>query len=484
VTDVQALSGMDIKWVDTTLGIKPWPMCSRHGDLATRTGEMLGAAVVVAKGCVARGDHGGGLFYWDPSSDAADNGGTVIAPITLDPDCLVLPGRWIRIYDGFVDVRWFGARGDGATDDTKALQAALDEVRVHGASLFFPPGRYIVTSTLDAGPSQGIRYLGGSTSARATNISEDGSLKQWPTALVWGGGQASSDVLFKWSGSHCIFDGIGFQGGWDSAPNPPGIAFLMHKARGLGTGKASFPRIQISHAAVGFQCGEFRADDNCDTCDFGRIHFKDCRFGFRLKNDQGVAHSFGYAKFDDTDVCFDIEAGGPLDVQHLHGVRTPVLLNISGAGLSSAFRIGFITLDASQDSRVVWVKHSATGGQDLCYVTIEGGHADTLQNQGLTDPPVAAFQMGPRSVLRVRNVTGGMTFGTQSTGLPSPLLQLTGTAGRTCSAIFDSCGLDDTDPSTGAWLILAGSGPSRHRALRDCYRTAKHTRIMAIDSSS
>jgi hypothetical protein len=483
-TDLQALSGTDIKWVDTSLGMKPWPMCSRHGDLATKTATMLSARVAIAKGCVAAGDKGGGVFYWDPSSPAEDNGGTVIAPITLDPTCLVLPGRWIRIYEGFLNVHWFGARGDGATDDTQALQHALDAVRLHGGSLYFPPGRYIVTATLDAGASQGIRYMGGCTSARGTSFSEDGSLVQCPTTLVWRGGQAADDILFRWGGSHCIFDGIGFQGGWDSSPSPPRIAFLMYKTPGLGTGKASFPRIQISHAAVGFQCGELRADANCDTCDFGRAHFKDCVAGFRVMNDQAVSHSFSYAKFDDTSVCFDFEAGGPLDVQHFHGVRTPVLLRIQGAGLSSAFRFGFITLDAAQNERVVWVKHTATGGQDLCFVTIEGGHADTVQNQGRTDPPVAAFQMGPRSVLRVRNVTGGMTFGTQSTGSPSPLLKLTGTPGRTCSAVFDSCGLDNTDPGSGEWLILAGSGTTRHRALRDCYRTPNHTRVATIDATS
>ena len=99
----------------------------------------------------------------------------------------------------------------------------------------------------------------------------------------------------------------------------------MYKSSGLGTGKGSFPPIQISHAAVGFQCAELRSDDNCDTCNFGRFHIKGCGVGFRVKNEQGVAYSFAYAKFDDTGVCFDFEAGGPLDVQHLHGVRNTSL---------------------------------------------------------------------------------------------------------------------------------------------------------------
>ena len=33
--NVQALSGTDIKWVDTSLGTSPWPSCARNGDLAT-----------------------------------------------------------------------------------------------------------------------------------------------------------------------------------------------------------------------------------------------------------------------------------------------------------------------------------------------------------------------------------------------------------------------------------------------------------------
>lgn len=47
----------------------------------------------------------------------------------------------------FVSVKDFGATGDGVTDDTAAIQAALDL----GGVIYFPAGTYIVTSTLDVG---------------------------------------------------------------------------------------------------------------------------------------------------------------------------------------------------------------------------------------------------------------------------------------------------------------------------------------------
>ena len=50
----------------------------------------------------------------------------------------------------------FGAVGDGSTDDTKALQAALDETfKAEGGFLLIPPGTYRVTHTLRILPERG-----------------------------------------------------------------------------------------------------------------------------------------------------------------------------------------------------------------------------------------------------------------------------------------------------------------------------------------
>lgn len=45
---------------------------------------------------------------------------------------------------GAIDVRSLGAKGDGTTDDTKAIQRALDL----GTRIFIPPGNYRITAGL------------------------------------------------------------------------------------------------------------------------------------------------------------------------------------------------------------------------------------------------------------------------------------------------------------------------------------------------
>ena len=60
----------------------------------------------------------------------------------------------------WVDVKALGAVGDGAADDTAAIQKALDGVRV-GSSVYFPPGTYRVTATVRIrGPLTGVSVVG------------------------------------------------------------------------------------------------------------------------------------------------------------------------------------------------------------------------------------------------------------------------------------------------------------------------------------
>lgn len=46
----------------------------------------------------------------------------------------------------FLNVRWFGAKGDGSTDDTAAIQLAINNA--DGLSVYIPSGTYLISSTI------------------------------------------------------------------------------------------------------------------------------------------------------------------------------------------------------------------------------------------------------------------------------------------------------------------------------------------------
>ena len=48
----------------------------------------------------------------------------------------------------FVNVRDFGATGDGTTDDSSAIQSALSSIRITGGMIYFPAGIYLIKTAV------------------------------------------------------------------------------------------------------------------------------------------------------------------------------------------------------------------------------------------------------------------------------------------------------------------------------------------------
>lgn len=111
---------------------------------------------VTVRGYYAKSDGGGGSFYWDTPSVVPDNGGTVIQPNAGGT------GRWIRYWSGEkIDVKWFGAKGDGVTSDTAAIANAMTVAIAVKGTLYISsaPVYYLATITIPDGTS-GLDIVG------------------------------------------------------------------------------------------------------------------------------------------------------------------------------------------------------------------------------------------------------------------------------------------------------------------------------------
>jgi hypothetical protein len=138
-----------------------------------------------------------------------DNGGTIIV---IDADWY-----WERIYSGDINVKWFGAVGDGATYDSAAVLAAAEVMnnpipnasgwgQQYGKTLYFPTGKYRISETIPLlygatirGDQSGLVNAGDATSAGTilllSNTIEGGGA--WTTSTLVGGNTISRRVMFS-----------------------------------------------------------------------------------------------------------------------------------------------------------------------------------------------------------------------------------------------------------------------------------------------
>ena len=109
-------------------------------------------------------DGGGGIFQYDATKSGKNNDGIIL-------------NGWVRLYTGALNAKWWGAKGDGVTDDQPAISAALHYAYDNSLDIFFPKGDYLFATEEDhygikngwAGDSAGRSFrLFGETGTKLT----------------------------------------------------------------------------------------------------------------------------------------------------------------------------------------------------------------------------------------------------------------------------------------------------------------------------
>ena len=126
-------------------------------NLAALRNLPITTDTVYVKGYDNAGDGGGGLFLWRTETQfqtgnySSENYGTIIKS-NLFPNN---QGSWVRQYEGFINVLYFGALGFG-NDYTTAFQRAIDFASLNskinptlkGSTIFIPNGSYVISNII------------------------------------------------------------------------------------------------------------------------------------------------------------------------------------------------------------------------------------------------------------------------------------------------------------------------------------------------
>lgn len=126
----------------------------------------------------------------------------------------------------------YNAKGDGRTDDTAAIQLAINENTGQGRILYFPPGTYLVSDTLTwpknwkGRDNWGFTTLQGLSPSKCIIKLKDGTFtdSKKPRSIMWCGGFGSAD----WFHNHV--QGLTFNIG----KNNPGAIGLQFYANNYG----------------------------------------------------------------------------------------------------------------------------------------------------------------------------------------------------------------------------------------------------------
>jgi hypothetical protein len=244
--------------------------CVVTNIIALRAQLKDAQSTVQTLGYYSAGDGGGGLYRYESSdTSSTDNGGTTI--VATDG------GRWKLVLASVVNVKSFGAKGDGTSDDTSFVQSAVNQLSrplpdVHGkpVTIFFPEGFYRLTDTISLPGAicilgeGGLSYAG--TILRQETLNKDlfkvtstGNFAcEIRNVLLKNGAGSGSGYLFNCPGTVPSANSLYFERVWFQLPES--YAFNIEKCDDTQFVNCTFDVTAFRWGKIGtasYQCSNF-----------------------------------------------------------------------------------------------------------------------------------------------------------------------------------------------------------------------------------
>lgn len=161
----------------------------------------------------------------------------------------------VRIDEGgssgvFVNVKTYGAKGDGVTDDSASIQSALDVIKDTGGIIYFPVGTYALESSVLFYSNQTLWFENGAVLKQGASV--DNLLMSYCGESVTG-----------YNGTHdCLIYGATFDGGTYTTNNT--LVGIVH-AKNI-----TFENCTFKNAYGTWHNLEINSTNNCKVvnCDF------------------------------------------------------------------------------------------------------------------------------------------------------------------------------------------------------------------------
>ena len=306
-------------------------------------------------------------------------GGKAFFPLCAQAASMPETGEeFVGPFASWMNVKAFGARGDGVTDDTAAIQTALNALGSgdgNGYVLYIPAGTYKI--------SQKLTYY-----------------KRKFTSIL---GEDPATTIFKWAGpaggTLLAVDGVAFTRisriTFDGSSSAAVLVDQSHVTTGgfFDTGN-EYADDFFKDAATGIQCGVNA--NGCAEVTIIRCHFlRQSRFGILLGNFNALDIWVRYSTFDDNAVGIsnDPGAGGFHAYNNIFRRSTVADISIQNTTVFS-FRGNY-----SIDSKV-FINASGTNNpasmtlQRNTILDTKNGHSINIGNQG----PVLTYDNVIRSL--------------------------------------------------------------------------------------